>query len=132
MSTVRTLRVRLLGLGMVGPLLLAPAVLASVRIAPAHGPVLGLRLAVAAICVLILPGALILRSVGWPSRPAVAAAGTFGWSLVAIFLALLFTFVVHGSLSLTFWMLVAISVAALIVALLVPSPADPPDRRDTL
>ena len=41
-----------------------------------------LRLAAAAACVLLLPGALVLRALDWPRGVGIALAGSFVWSLV--------------------------------------------------
>ena len=41
----------------------APAALALGRLLPAHGPSLALRLAAAAACVLLVPGAIFVRAI---------------------------------------------------------------------
>ena len=77
---------------------------------------LGLRLAGAFGCLVLVPGVLVLRVVDWPSRAPLAAAGSLAWGLVAVLGALSVTFLVNGSLTLTIVLIAAVSVAALVVA----------------
>ena len=78
-----------------------PALLGLSRALPETGFGLALRLVAAAACVLLLPGALVLRVFPWPSQLGVALAGAFIWSLGIVSVALGITFVVGASLSLT-------------------------------
>ncbi|MDQ3865952.1 MAG: hypothetical protein M3304_03860, partial [Actinomycetota bacterium] len=77
---------------------------------------LALRLAAATVCVLIVPGALILRAVGWRAFPAVGVAASLAVSLAVGFAALAVTFAVDGSLGV---FLAAVAVSA--IAALVPA-----------
>lgn len=86
-----------------------PLLLGIAQLLPHDGPGLPIRLAAAAACVLIVPGALILRLLGWPGELGVALAGSLAWSLAAIFVCLLLTFAVAGSLTLTLVLLAALS-----------------------
>lgn len=79
------------------------------QLAPHHGGAVSIRLAAAAACVLILPGALILRLTGWPEELGVAIAGSLTWSLAAIFGCLLLTFAFAGSLTLTLVLLASLT-----------------------
>jgi hypothetical protein len=96
----------------------APLLLVVSRLAPSEGLGLGLRLAFAAACVLLLPGAVITSAIGWPSHIATAVAAALSWSLVAVFVSMGVMFLLGGSLTVTLAVLVAASVAALAVALL--------------
>ena len=78
-----------------------PALLGLSRALPETGFGLALRLVTAAACVLLLPGALVLRVFSWPSQLGVALAGAFIWSLGIVSVALGITFVAGASLSLT-------------------------------
>src|ERR671937_9014 len=60
----------------------APAVLGFGRLLPAEGFGLALRLAGAAACVLLLPGAFLVRALAAPAPLGVALAGALAWSLV--------------------------------------------------
>ena len=95
----------------------APLLLAFSRLLPAEGAGLAVRLAAAAACVLVLPGALVLRAVGWPSSPGVAAGASVGLSLTVVFVALALTFAARASLAFTIAVLAAVAVAALVPAL---------------
>jgi hypothetical protein len=101
-----------------GLLALAPALLGLARLLPAEDPGLALRLASASACVLLLPGALVVRALGRPAGIGVALAGALAWSLSALFAALALTFAVGGSLRLTLVLLGAVAAAALVPALL--------------
>jgi hypothetical protein len=78
-----------------------PVVLAVGRLLPPHGPGLALRLAGAAACVLLLPGAFVVRALRPSFSIGVDLAAALAWSLVAVFLALAVTFAVAGTLSVT-------------------------------
>jgi hypothetical protein len=73
-------------------ILAAPVALGLGHALPAHGGGLALRLAGAAACVLLLPGALVMRAVDWPARISLALAGSLAWSLIVVGIALALTF----------------------------------------
>lgn len=72
----------------------APGALVLGHLLPASGPGLALRLAGAAACVLLVPGALVLRALAWAPAPAVAVAGALAVSLAigGVGLAVVFLF----------------------------------------
>jgi hypothetical protein len=80
-STTATAALRERG-GFASLVALAPAALLIGLLLPASGPGLALRLAGATACVLLVPGALVLRALGWTAAPPVAAAGALAVSLV--------------------------------------------------
>ena len=80
------------------------------RLLPAEGLGLALRLAVPAALVLLLPGALLVARLGSPSGIA-AIAASLAWSLAILFAALVFTFLVEGSLNVMLGILAAITLA---------------------
>jgi hypothetical protein len=98
-------------------------VLGLAQLVPAHGPGAAVRLAAAAAAVLVVPGAFVARALGWPADLGVAAAAALAWSLVLLFGALLLTFAVEGSLTLTLVLLAAATLAAAVAALRRESPA---------
>jgi len=100
----------------------APAVLALSRLLPDDGLGLAVRLAAAAICLLLLPGALVVRAVGWPEVPAYALAASIAVSLGLLFLAFAVTFAVGGTLELTLALVAVAAVTALVPA----ARAEPP------
>lgn len=100
----------------------APLVLFVGRLFPPEGPGLAFRLAGAAACVLLLPGAFVMRAFGLGSIGA-TLAGALAWSLVAVFLALAVTFAVSGTLGLTVGLLAAVMAVAFGLALRVHAPA---------
>ena len=90
------------------PLLLAaPPLLFVARFLPAEGAGLALRLGLATLC-LLLPGALLAQALRLPG-----AAPAFAFSLAVLFLALVATFAVEGSLWVALGVLVVVSLAAL-------------------
>jgi len=91
-------------------------VLAIAHLLPTEGAGLALRLTAAAVCLLVLPGALVLRALGWHGSPAVTVTASLVVSLAAGFAALAITFAVDGSLRV---FLVAIALAC--IAALVPA-----------
>jgi hypothetical protein len=107
-----------------------PVALAVGRLLPAEGPGLALRLAGAGACVLLLPGAFVMRALGGSFSIGVALAGSLAWSLVAIFLALALTFAVSGTLGLTVGLVAGVMVVAFAVSLRAGGPA--PARSDAL
>ncbi len=84
---------------------------------PAQGAGLAVRLAAAAACVLLVPGALVVRALGWPAELGVALAAALAWSLGLILFALSLTFLVDGSLGVTIGLLAGLSATALVVGL---------------
>ncbi len=78
-----------------------PILLGIAQFLPHTGVGLAVRLAAAAGCVLLVPGALIMRLTGWPRELGVAVGASVGWSLAAVFVCLLLTFAFAGSLTLT-------------------------------
>lgn len=108
----------------------APVALGIGLALPAEGAGLALRLAAAAACVLILPGALVLRALDWPRSLGLAVAGSLVWSLAVVFVALLLTFAADGSLSLTVALVGVACGGALVPALRTRVPGL--DRRELL
>jgi hypothetical protein len=102
-SPARRADVRFVGLVAGLPILLGIA-----QLLPHTGIGLAIRLAAATGCVLIVPGALIMRLTGWPRELGVAVGASVGWSLAAIFVCLLLTFAFAGSLTLTLVLLAAL------------------------
>jgi hypothetical protein len=88
-----------------------PALLV-VRLLPETGAGLYLRLLVATVCLLV-PGALVARSIGRPS-----VFGALVWSLAGLTATSGVVFLVHGSLGLALWLYVAIGIVALPFCLL--------------
>jgi hypothetical protein len=104
--------------------------LAISRLLPAHGLGLGVRLLAAGVCILLVPGALLLRTLAWPGSLALAAAGSFALSLVVVFFALALVFAAEASLTLALVVIVVVSLGALVPATLAPSA--PMERVDLL
>lgn len=94
----------------------APAVLLVGHMLPASGPGLALRLAGAAACVLLVPGALLLRAIAWPSSPGVAVAASFALSLAVVGFALAVVFAANASILLAAGVLVVIALCAAALA----------------
>ena len=99
-------RVYRTGLGRVGGsvvflglLATAPALLVLARLFPPEGVALALRLAAATACVLLLPGAILVRAYGRPAALSASVAGAFVWSLALLFGGLALTFAVDGSIA---------------------------------
>lgn len=103
--------------------LLAPFVLLGfARLFPATGVGMGARLAAAAAIVLLVPGAVVLRALGTSLAAGVAAAAALAWSLVFLFVALVVTFALDGSLSLTLVLVAAGTLATGVWAFGRPAP----------
>jgi hypothetical protein len=102
----------------VGCLACAPALLLVSHLLPASGVGLLLRLTGAAACVLLVPGALLLRAIAWPSSPGIALAGSFALSLAVVAFGLGLAFVVGGSILLTAIVIGAVSVVVAVPAAL--------------
>jgi len=124
----RSMPLRVGSPAVVGVALTVPVLLLLSRLLPAYGLGLGLRLAAAAACVVLLPGALLLRAIGWPADLGVAVAGAFTWSLGLVFAALAVTFAVGASLWVTLILLAIFALAAVLPAAV--APAVETDRRD--
>lgn len=101
----------------------APLVLGLGRLLPAEGVGLALRLAGAAACVLLLPGAALMRALGGRFSVGTALAGALAWSLVAISFALAVTFAVSAPLGFTVGLLGGTMVAAFVGGLRAAAPA---------
>jgi hypothetical protein len=70
------------------------------RLLPAEGVGLAFRLAGAAACVLLLPGAFFVRIIGAPRSVGAALAAAFAWSLVLVFAVFALLFALAGTLGL--------------------------------
>jgi hypothetical protein len=92
-----------------GMLAAAPVLLLLARLFPPEGVALALRLAAATACVLLLPGAILVRAYGRPAALSASVAGAFVWSLALLFGGLALTFAVDGSIETA---LVAVGAAA--------------------
>jgi hypothetical protein len=77
-----------------------PLVLLVGRLLPAEDVGLAFRLAGAAACVLLLPGACFVRVIGAPRNIGTAFAAAFAWSLVLVFAVFAILFAVSGTLGL--------------------------------
>jgi hypothetical protein len=120
-------RVQTLPVYVTGGALLA---LGLVRLLPAEGAGLALRLAVAAFLVLLLPGWLVLRPFGLPGSFGVAVAACFSVSLALVLLALGVMFLVGSSLTAALVVLAVVVAAALATGLwLAPAREIPVDTR---
>lgn len=100
--------------GLMAATLAAPLVLLAARAIPADGVGLALRLGAATVCVLFVPGALLLRAIAWPAIPALALSASVALSLGVAFGAFAFTFAVNGTLVLV---VAVIALAAALAAL---------------
>jgi hypothetical protein len=102
----------------VGCVALAPALLLVAHLLPATGVGLALRLGAAAACVLLVPGALLLRAIAWPSSPGIALAASFALSLAVDAFGLALAFAVGASILLTAIVIAAVSVVVAVPAAL--------------
>ncbi len=91
-------------------------VLGLARMLPETGAGGALRMGAAAAIVLLVPGALVQRAVGWPAEIGAALAGALAWSLVLFAGALAVTFLVGGSLALVLVLVAAGALAAAVAA----------------
>ena len=98
----------------------APLLLALARLLPAEGAGLALRLGAAAACVLLVPGALLLRAFAWPGSLALAAVGSLALSLAVAFAAFAVTFAVNASLTVTVALIAVVALASVVPAARVP------------
>jgi hypothetical protein len=94
----------------------APLILALGRLLPAEGLGLALRLAGAAGCVLLLPGACFVRLLGERSA-GIQFAGAIVWSLVGVFAILAVVFAVGASLGLAVALLGILTLAVFAISL---------------
>jgi hypothetical protein len=124
-ALTEAVRVYRTGLGRVGGslvflglLAVAPALLLLARLLPAEGLPLALRLAAATACVLLLPGAIVVRALGRPTALSASVAGAFVWSLGLFFGALALTFALDGSIETAIAAVGVAAVVALVPALL--------------
>ena len=95
----------------------APAALGLARLLPPDAAGLALRLSAASCCVLLVPGAIVVRALGRPPALGVAVAASLAWSLALLAGALALTFAFNGSIETTLWLVAAAAVAALVPAL---------------
>jgi hypothetical protein len=120
-AVTESIRVYRAGLGRIGGSLiflgLLAALLGIARLLPAEGPSLALRLAAATACVLLLPGAIIVRALGRPTAMSASVAGAFVWSLGLLFGGLALTFAVDGSIETAMVAVGAAAAVALVPAL---------------
>jgi len=100
-----------------------PLLLLVGRLLPPEGPGLALRLAGAAACVLVLPGALVVRALGAPRSVGVALAGALAWSLALLFAVFALVFAVSGTLGLAVALLGGTMLAAFGFSLRMAAPA---------
>jgi hypothetical protein len=100
-----------------------PLLLLVGRLLPPEGPGLALRLAGATACVLLLPGALVVRSLGAPRSVGVALAGALAWSLAVLFAVFALVLAVSGTLGLAVGLLGGTMVAAFGLSLRTAAPA---------
>ena len=110
-------------LAVAAAVLAAPVFLALARLLPADGVGLGVRVALAAACVLLLPGAVLVRAIGRPLQPALALSASFALSLAVVFAAFAVTFLVAGTIRLTLGVIAAVTLAAAVPAVRAGRPA---------
>jgi hypothetical protein len=106
----------------------APALLLLAHLLPASGPGLALRLAGAAACVLLVPGALMFRAAGWSEQIGVAVAASFALSLAVLGLGLGLAFLVGGPVTVALIPPAGASVLATGV-LVIRRPLEAPENR---
>lgn len=82
------------------------------RLLPAEGAGAAVRVAAAALLVLLLPGGLVVARLGVPAGVGVALSAAFAWSLAILFVALVGTFIAAGSLTLTVVLVVVVTLGA--------------------
>ena len=102
----------------VGFVALAPATLLLAHLLPETGFGLALRLAASAACVLLVPGALLLRAIGWPASPGIALTGSFALSLAISAFGLALVFAAGGSILLMGLVIGSVSVVVAVPAAL--------------
>ncbi len=109
--------------GAVGLVLAALAALGIAQLLPSSGLGLALKLGIAMLWVLVIPGALAQRAVGQPRQLSVALAGALVWSLGIVALGLAITVAAGRSLTLTLVVIAVASALSLGASLGVPRPA---------
>lgn len=82
---------------------------------PDSAPWWGIQLAGALYVVLLLPGAVILRILGWPRSPAAALAGCAAWSIVALAPGLVLVLALDGNTSVALAWLLGVIVVGLVI-----------------
>jgi hypothetical protein len=107
----------------------APLCLGVARLLPENGAGVALRLLAATVCVLVLPGALILRAFAWPAVPALALTGSLVLSLALAAAAFAVTFATAGTLTLALVLMALVALAALVPAAFVQVRSDEPGER---
>lgn len=85
-----------------------------VALLPDSMPWWPLKLAVATYTILLVPGAAILRVLGWPHSPAAALAAAAAWSIAALAPGLVAVFVLNTGIDLVLLWLLAVTVVALL------------------
>ena len=108
----------------------APLLLALGRLLPAEGPGLAFRLAGAAGCLLLLPGACLVRVLDLRTSIGIQLAAALGWSLAAIFAFLALTFAIGASISLVVGLLGVATAVGFVFSLRAAYPT--PERADVL
>ena len=103
-----------------------------VALLPAALPWWPLKLAVATYTVLIVPGAAILRFLGWPASPAAAVAGAAAWSMAALAPGLALVFVMNAGIDVVVLWLLVITAVALVAGRGRPAPMDAQLTRSVL
>jgi hypothetical protein len=93
-----------------------PASLLLGHVLPDSSPSLALRLLGAGICVLLLPGGLVLRALGWVSSPALTVAASLAVSLTTVAVGLALVFAFDTSIVLAGLVLLAVVLVALVPA----------------
>lgn len=83
------------------------------RLLPEDGAGLALRLVAASALVLIVPGALVVRAVGWPAPLGVAVSASLVWSLAVVGAGLAVVFTIGTSIVVAFLVLSAVALLAL-------------------
>ena len=114
---------------MVALALAAPLLLLVARQLPEDGVGLYLRLFAAAVCVLVLPGALVMRALAWQPVPALALTGSVVLSLAVAMGAFAITFLVGGTIMLALAIMGLAVLAALVPAALARVYNDEPGER---
>ncbi len=114
---------------MVALALAAPLFLLVARLLPEEGAGLYLRLLAATICVLVLPGALLMRALAWQPVPALALTGSLVLSLAVAMGAFAITFLVGGTIMLALGIMGLVALAALVPAALARVYNDEPGER---
>jgi hypothetical protein len=96
-------------------ILLGVAACGVVTVLPTAGVLVPLELAVGAYGTLLLPGAVILRLLGWPRSLAAALPGCAAWSLVALAPGLMLALLVEQGLVVAILWLLAVIAAGLLI-----------------